>query len=156
MRKKTKEKSHNASRSWRWLFKWVALHVWLCWPMRWPCVPVSQVFYSSTLLQETNWSNGRWEWVEMETVITSSFCQEIRNAISSSPPWQTTGPWTLLLLPECSGERFAQPLPLLGSCLEVQSCKSLLETCVLVVRVFLLPMWKSSIGMGLYAEKWYS
>lgn len=27
---------------------------------------------------------------------------------------------------------------------------------MLVLRVFLLPMWKGSIGMGLYIEKWYS
>lgn len=56
---KKQRKHQNVSKSWQWLSKWVALHSWLWGPLRWPCVPVLQIFDSSTLLQETNWSNGR-------------------------------------------------------------------------------------------------
>lgn len=95
--------------------------------------------------------------MEMEIAIASSFCQEIKNAISSSSLRQTAGSWALLLLPERSEERFVRPPPLPRSCLEAQSCKflSLLETCVLVLRFFLLSMWKSSTGTSLYTEKCY-
>lgn len=108
------------------------------------------------LLQESSWSNGRWEWVEMEIEIASSFCQEIRNAISSSP-WQTAGSWAQLLLSERAGECFIQPPPPPGSHLEAQSCKflPLLEASGLVLRVCLLLMQKSSMGTGLYTEKCY-
>lgn len=121
----------------------------LCWPLRCAHVPVPQIFYASTLLQEPNWSNGRWEGVEMENAITSSFCQEIRNAISGSSPWQTAGSWALLLLPGRSGGSFVQPPAPLGRCLEAQSCKffSLLETCVLV-------LWSSFYPCGKVVLVW--
>lgn len=107
-------------------------------------------------LQESSWSNGRWEWVEMEIEIASSFSQEIRNAISSSP-WQTAGSWAQLLLPERSGECFILPPPLPGSRLEARSCKflPLLQPFGLVLRVCLLLMRKSSVGTGLYTKKCY-
>lgn len=102
------------------------------------CVPAEQIFYSA-LLQETKWPNRRWEWVEMEITISSSFCQETRNAISSSSLWQTAGSWVLPLLPEHSGEHFLHS-PALPACLEEQTCKvrSPLETFALVLVLFLL------------------
>lgn len=102
-----------------------------------------------------DWSNGRWERVEMEMVITSSFCQEIRKAISGSPSQQTAVSLVLLFLHE-HAFCLALPLPGAGAAWMNRATSTFLSggpahlcsgSC--------FPMWKGSTARRLCTEKCY-